>query len=49
MDPLLDLVLDEKPVMDPKERFKVSEAHKSKNGRKGKATTDATRESVVME
>jgi len=49
MDPLLDLVLDEKPVMDPKERFKVSEAHKSKNGQKGKATTDATRESVVME
>jgi ATP-dependent Lon protease len=30
MDPLLDMVLDKKPVQDPKEFFSVSESHKSR-------------------
>lgn len=29
MDPLLDIMLEKEPVQDPKEFFKVSEAHKS--------------------
>ncbi|MDZ7715426.1 MAG: endopeptidase La [Balneolaceae bacterium] len=48
MDPLLNIVLDEKPVQDPKKRFEVSEAHKNQNG-KAKKVTDSTEESIVME
>jgi ATP-dependent Lon protease len=48
MDPLLDIVLEDKPVRDPKERFKVSEEHKSRNGAVGQ-TADSTEETVVME
>ncbi|NGP76725.1 endopeptidase La [Balneolaceae bacterium YR4-1] len=48
MDPLLDIVLEKEAVMDPKERFKVSEAHKSQNGRTDQ-TKDSTEETVVME
>lgn len=48
MDPLLDIVLEDKPVSDPAERFKVSEKHKSQNGSTGK-TEDTSTESLVME
>ena len=48
MDPLLDLVLEEEPVMDPKEKFKVSEEYKKQNGQ-SKIASDATKETVVME
>ncbi|MDX1586216.1 MAG: endopeptidase La [Balneolaceae bacterium] len=48
MDPLLDIVLEKEAVMDPKERFKVSEAHKSQNGRSDQ-TKDSTEETIVME
>lgn len=48
MDPVLEMVLEEEPVADPRERFKVSEEHKSQNGRE-RATTDASEETVVME
>ena len=47
MDPLLDIVLEEEPVEDPKERFKVSDSYKSQNGSSGK-TKDTSTESVVM-
>lgn len=47
MDPLLDIVLEEEPVKDPAERFKVSDAYKSQNG--SSAGKDASEESVVME
>lgn len=48
MDPILDIVLEQEPVADPKELFKVSETYKSQNGSKtGK--TDSTTETVVME
>lgn len=48
MDPLLDLVLEEKPVTEPKERFKVSEEYKSRNG-SSTVTKDSTEETVIME
>lgn len=48
MDPLLDIVLEEKPVRDPSERFKVSEDYKSRNGENSK-TKDSTEETIVME
>lgn len=48
MDPVLEMVLEDQPVADPRERFKVSEEHKSQNGRE-RATTDASEETVVME
>jgi len=48
MDPLLDIVLEDEPVVDPKERFKVSEEYKSRNGSKT-ATKDSTEETVIME
>ncbi len=48
MDPLLEIVLEEEPVTDPKERFKVSESHKSRNG-KSDVSKDATEETIVME
>lgn len=47
MDPLLDIVLEDEPVVDPAERFKVSEAHKAKNGRS--VTKDSTEETIIME
>ncbi|MDX1670976.1 MAG: endopeptidase La [Balneolaceae bacterium] len=47
MDPLLDIVLEEEPVMPPKERFKVSNEYKQRNG-KPEATRDSTEESIVM-
>ncbi len=48
MDPILNTVLEEEPVKDPKERFKVSDAYKSRNGTSGK-TEDSSEESVIME
>lgn len=48
MDPLLDIVLEEKPVTDPKERFKVSDEYKSRNGA-SKTTKDPTEETIIME
>ncbi len=48
MDPLLDIVLEDEAVRDPKERFKVSDAHKSQNGRSDQ-TKDSTEETIVME
>lgn len=48
MDPLLDIVLEDKPVEDPKKRFEVSEKYKSQNGSAGK-TKDTSSESLVME
>lgn len=48
MDPLLDIVLEAEPVTEPKERFKVSESHKSRNG-KSDVSKDATEETIVME
>ncbi|MDZ7693069.1 MAG: endopeptidase La [Balneolaceae bacterium] len=47
MDPLLDIVLEDDPVMDPAKRFEVSEKHKSNNGA-GKTTKDSTEESIIM-
>ncbi|WP_020403126.1 endopeptidase La [Gracilimonas tropica] len=41
MDPLLDLVLDEEPEIDPKKFFKVSDAHKAAvSGNNGKLPDD---------
>lgn len=48
MDPLLDIVLEDDPVVDPTERFKVSEEHKSRNG-KVTRNTDSTEETTLME
>ncbi|MDX1640064.1 MAG: endopeptidase La [Balneolaceae bacterium] len=48
MDPILDIVLENNPVTDPQERFKVSDEYKSQNGSPGK-TKDTSAESVVME
>ncbi len=48
MDPLLEMVLEEEAVMDPQERFNVSEEYKSRNGR-DPVTRDASEESIVME
>ncbi len=48
MDPLLGIVLEDEPVMDPKERFKVSDEYKSRNG-SSKTTKDSTEETIIME
>ena len=48
MDPLLDLVLEEEPVVEPRERFKVSEEYKSRNG-SSSASKDSTEETLIME
>lgn len=48
MDPILDIVLEEKPVVDPQTRFSVSDEYKSQNGSSGK-TKDTSAESLVME
>ena len=48
MDPILDIVLENNPVTDPQERFKVSDEYKSQNGSPSK-TKDTSAESVVME
>lgn len=48
MDPLLDIVLEDKPVQDPKEQFTVSDEYKSRNGASSK-TKDSTEETVIME
>jgi ATP-dependent Lon protease len=48
MDPLLDIVLEEEPVRDPAERFKVSDDYKKQNGEASKAK-DSTEETIVME
>jgi len=48
MDPLLDIVLEDEPVRDPAERFKVSEAHKRQNGKES-TSNDSTEETIVME
>jgi ATP-dependent Lon protease len=48
MDPLLDIVLDDEPVSDPHERFKVSDKYKSQNG-SPRETKDTSKESLVME
>ncbi|MGM0545701.1 MAG: endopeptidase La [Bacteroidota bacterium] len=49
MDPLLDIVLDDEPVRDPAERFKVSEAHKKKKNGEAADAKDSTEETIVME
>lgn len=48
MDPLLDIVLEDEPVRDPAERFKVSEDYKTENGKSSKSK-DSTEETIVME
>lgn len=48
MDPLLDIVLEEEPVQDPGERFKVSESYKKKSSENSKSA-DATQETIVMD
>ncbi|MFH5834050.1 endopeptidase La [Halalkalibaculum sp. DA384] len=48
MDPLLDIVLEDESVMDPMERFKVSDEYKSRNGA-SQAAKDSTQETVIME
>ncbi|MFH5886141.1 endopeptidase La [Halalkalibaculum sp. DA3122] len=48
MDPLLDIVLEDESVMDPMERFKVSDEYKSRNGA-NQAAKDSTQETVIME
>ncbi|MDZ7773295.1 MAG: endopeptidase La [Balneolaceae bacterium] len=48
MDPLLDLVLEEEPVSDPRERFRVSDEYKAQNGRT-QSSQDAAQETIVME
>jgi ATP-dependent Lon protease len=43
MEPLLEIVLDEEPVQDPEDFFKVSEAHKaSVSGSNGRIESDKT-------
>ena len=48
MDPLLDIVLEDNPVRDPGDRFKVSDSYKHKNDEDAKAN-DSTEETIVME
>ncbi|MEL7834338.1 endopeptidase La [Fodinibius sp. Rm-B-1B1-1] len=48
MDPLLDIVLEDDPVKDPQERFKVSESYKKKTGENSESA-DSTEETIVME
>ena len=48
MDPLLEIVLEEEPVIDPQERFQVSDEYKSQNGSANK-TKDTSTETIVME
>jgi ATP-dependent Lon protease len=48
MDPLLDLVLDEEPVQDPREFFSVPESHKERVN-SSDSKKDATREIAIME
>jgi ATP-dependent Lon protease len=48
MDPLLDLVLDEEPVQDPREFFNVPDSHKERIN-SSDSKKDATREISVME
>lgn len=48
MDPILDAVLEENPIENPQEVFKVSEAYKSQNGSSGKKS-DTSEESMIME
>lgn len=48
MDPLLDIVLEKEPVKDPRERFKVSESYKKKNG-EASNSKDSTEQTIVME
>lgn len=47
MDPLLDIVLDKKPVNDPKEFFDVPESHKKSNN--SQSHDDARKDIAVME
>jgi len=51
MDPLLDIVLDDEAVRDPKERFSVSEEYKSQNGKVSQESEkkDASNESMIMD
>lgn len=48
MDPLLGLVLEDEPVKDPVERFKISDEYKASNGHTPN-TKDSTEETIVME
>lgn len=48
MDPLLGIVLEEEPVRDPVQRFKVSDTYKKKTGENSEST-DSTEETIVME
>ncbi|SHF88155.1 ATP-dependent Lon protease [Fodinibius roseus] len=48
MDPLLDIVLEDEVVVEPADRFKVSEQYKSQNGKVTK-NSDSAGETVIME
>ncbi len=48
MDPLLDIVLENEPVMNPADRFKVSEEHKNRNNNTSKEE-DSTEETIIMD
>ncbi|NGP86916.1 endopeptidase La [Fodinibius halophilus] len=48
MDPLLDIVLEEETVVEPAERFKVSDTYKSQS-KKGAKSKDASQETIVMD
>ncbi|PKD45372.1 endopeptidase La [Rhodohalobacter barkolensis] len=48
MEPILDLILEDKPVQDPKEFFKVPDSHKNQvSGNNAKS--DSTQEVTVMD
>jgi ATP-dependent Lon protease len=48
MEPILDLILEDKPVQDPKEFFKVPDSHKNQvSGNNAKS--DSTKEVTVMD
>jgi ATP-dependent Lon protease len=50
MDPILDIVLEDEPVNDPRELFTVSDAYKkAQNGSASKTTAGGSEETVVME
>ncbi len=48
MDPLLGIVLEDEPVKDPAERFKISDEYKTRNGHAAN-TKDSTEETIIME
>lgn len=48
MDPLLDIVLEDEPVLSPANRFKVSEEHKNRSNNTTE-DKDSTEETIVMD